>query len=202
MIQQMFKKFERMLYSRAWFYSIAYRIDFEEVQSQAFLIFMEALERFDPLRGTDFSTFLYWRLQTLGDYCKAEKRYESQLLPLDRLERQFETSEYVKQVYQNADDDKLGFEFYHPSKLSKDKIDQKILFGQLVKSLSDDGRILLNGLLNGSFDNLSTLRARNIGKCRIKQKARLLWGWADKRIEGVFDEVRGWWQKNYAILAD
>ena len=66
-------KIENMLFSASHRIAKNYRLDFNDVKSQAYLVFLEALELFDTEKGCKFETFLYSRLKTLGDTGHAKK---------------------------------------------------------------------------------------------------------------------------------
>jgi len=68
-----FQKYLNMIRDRAWYYCKKYGQEFKEVESEGFKIYLEALERYDPDKGS-FSTHLWSRLRTLGDFCKKQQR--------------------------------------------------------------------------------------------------------------------------------
>jgi hypothetical protein len=63
----------RLIRKKAWEYSHAYGMEFEEVESEGFLIFAETAEMFNESRGIAFGTYLWHRLRKLGDFCKKQK---------------------------------------------------------------------------------------------------------------------------------
>lgn len=66
---ELFHRYEPMLNHAAWVAKYKFKwMEFDELQAQAYLIFMEALEKWDPDKAS-FSTFLYSRLRTINDYC-------------------------------------------------------------------------------------------------------------------------------------
>lgn len=68
----MFDKYVRLIRKTAGDYAKKYHLPYEEIEAQAFLIYCETLEKYDVSKGVQFITFLYARLKSLGDYCKAE----------------------------------------------------------------------------------------------------------------------------------
>jgi len=68
-----FEQYVNMCRNAAHVYSKKYGIEYDELEGQAFLIYVEALPKWEPHKAT-FSTFLTWRLKTLGDYCKTQRR--------------------------------------------------------------------------------------------------------------------------------
>lgn len=63
-----FEKYINMCRKAAWKYAKRRRVEYEELEGQAFLIYAEALNRWNPGTAT-FSTFLTFRLKKLEDYC-------------------------------------------------------------------------------------------------------------------------------------
>lgn len=70
----MFDKYVRLIRNTAGDYARLYKLPYEDVEAQAFLIYCETLEKYDVSRGVQFITYLYLRLKSLGDYCKSEIR--------------------------------------------------------------------------------------------------------------------------------
>ena len=68
----MFDKYVRLIRKTAGEYARNYRLPYEDVEAQAFLIYCETLEKYDISKGVQFVTLLYSRLKSLGDYCKLE----------------------------------------------------------------------------------------------------------------------------------
>lgn len=68
----MFDKYVRLIRKTAGNYARFYKLPYEDVEAQGFLIYCETLEKYDISSGVQFITFLYVRLKSLGDYCKAE----------------------------------------------------------------------------------------------------------------------------------
>jgi hypothetical protein len=72
----LFEKHQNQIRSRAHHYSRKYNLEYEELEAQGYLIFCEAVERFDDTKA-GFSTFLHHRLRTLNDFCLKQKGYIS-----------------------------------------------------------------------------------------------------------------------------
>ena len=81
----MFEQYVRLIRKMAGYYATRYNLPYEDVEAQAFLIYCETLEKFDISKGVKFITFLYTRLQALGDYCEAEKKRSSNVSVEDDL---------------------------------------------------------------------------------------------------------------------
>lgn len=60
----------------AWSFSEKTNIEFEELFSEAALAYCEAMEEFDPDRGTKFTTFAWWCMKNhLINFCKQETKF-------------------------------------------------------------------------------------------------------------------------------
>ena len=68
-----FDKWVNMCRSAAWNYAKKYGIEYDDLEAQAFMVYVDAIPRWQPKKAT-FSTFLTWRLKTLGDYCRQMKK--------------------------------------------------------------------------------------------------------------------------------
>jgi len=69
-----YKQYEKMIYKSSYNYSRRYNQEFEDILSEACLIYCECLQRFDG-RKASFSTFLSMSLNfRLGNYCKRNRK--------------------------------------------------------------------------------------------------------------------------------
>lgn len=73
---------------------------------------------------------------------------------------------------------------------------EKAIFYDFVERLSSDGRLIVNSILHGEFENHEMIRQRKAGKYRIKQIVTKDWGWRWSRAERVWKELELWWKKN------
>lgn len=67
------KDYEGLINKQSWVYARKYLLDFEDVRSQAFVIFCEALQKYDD-RHASFTTYLWHQLRALETWCWDEKR--------------------------------------------------------------------------------------------------------------------------------
>ncbi len=181
----LFEKNKNLIYSRSWYYSKKHRIDFEEIKSEAFLIFCEAIERYNEGWGAAFSSFLYSRLRTLDDYCTREKKYKERMIDVCIFDDPLDTDN--EKFSQITSDDGEQIE----------KLFERLYFYDIVEELSLDGRKILEGLFRGDFDKpFSRIRCRNICMSNIKEAVVKYWGWSHPKFDRVFEEIRVWWKKN------
>jgi RNA polymerase sigma factor (sigma-70 family) len=182
--QQLFETNENLIYNRAWHYSKKYDIDFQELKSEGYKIFCEAIERFEEKRSK-FSTFLFHRLRTIEDYCQREKL----------IEKRFKVNEFEFNSFDGNmaghDEEFLKSGKPYCSELIKieDPIEQKILFEQAVEKLSSDGQYIVANMIYGEFHNPESKRQRTIGKSRVREVI----GWGEERVNQVWGELKEWW---------
>jgi hypothetical protein len=82
-----FTDYVNMVRSRAHYYARCYRMDYEDIEAQGFLIYCMAIRDYNKKRAS-FSTFLYRNLSgRLRDYCKQKTEAES----LDNFDEAFES---------------------------------------------------------------------------------------------------------------
>jgi len=85
MNQPELKDYKGIINKQSWAYAKKYLLDFEDVQSQAFVIFCEALQKYDDRRAS-FSTYLWHRLRMLEGWCWNEvcvQRFLDESIPED-----------------------------------------------------------------------------------------------------------------------
>lgn len=194
-----FKKNERLIYKQSWHYAKKYDMDFEDIKSQAFLVFCEALDRFDDSQAT-FTTFLFHRLRTLNDYCKKEKGiecrqkllYNPNIQPGSYLPSMGDISgiddiQNVKNTTSEGIDPEVSYE---------DRIEERILFNQALDRLSDDGKHVVENLLYGAFEKPEMDRQRSPGKYRIREVLTKEHGWPHARVDKVWTELHTWFTDN------
>lgn len=75
----MFEKYANLVRKRAHEYSDRYNVDYDELESQGFLIYCECLENYDVSKA-NFCTYLYIQLNRLGDYVKTYLRQQGVLI--------------------------------------------------------------------------------------------------------------------------
>lgn len=69
----------------AWKYSIKYRIEYDDVEAESYLIYCECIEKYDPMKSS-FSTYLFTALNGyLSLYCKKQVREIDGLTDNERL---------------------------------------------------------------------------------------------------------------------
>ena len=79
MKQGQFEQYVNLIRKSAHFYAKKYNIDYDEIESQGFLIYCQCLEDYD-VSQSKFSTHLSWELKRLNDFCKTYLRQQGMLM--------------------------------------------------------------------------------------------------------------------------
>ena len=79
MEKTLFEKYANLVRKRAHEYSEKFNVDYDELESQGFLIYCECLETYDVSKS-NFCTYLYIQLNRLGDYVKTYLRQQGVLI--------------------------------------------------------------------------------------------------------------------------
>jgi len=74
----LFRKYQKMILGQAHALSNRYGVEFDDIVSQGYLIFVKTLHTFDPKKSS-FGTYLYNNLHDLNNYCKKQRRYNEHL---------------------------------------------------------------------------------------------------------------------------
>lgn len=164
---QLFRQTEKMMYSAAWKYSRQYRKDFDDLKSQAFLIFTEAIHRYNADAGASFPTFLFSRLRTLKDYC-------------------------VKGANQTV----LSLEDFHDVIARYDADTDRVAFNDAAqRALSADGHRVYSALVSGEFHGPAKKWAQKpVTKADMTNVTVKDWGWSFSRSNSAIAEVQSWYK--------
>src|SRR5574344_2701443 len=93
----LFEKYANLIRKRAHEYSTKYGINYDEMESQGFLIYCECLKKYD-ISKAKFCTYLYIQLNRLGDFAKTYNRQQGVLIqdyysnPNEKKEKDYETT--------------------------------------------------------------------------------------------------------------
>ena len=102
-----FDKYVNLIRKRAHEYSKKYNIDYDEMESQGFLIYCECLEKYDVSKS-NFTTYLYIQLNRLGDFAKTYNRQQGCL-----IQDQFSNEE--NEDIENIEDTIKSKDYYLPT---------------------------------------------------------------------------------------
>ena len=91
-----FEKYVNMIRKKAHGVSQKYKVPYDEMESQGFLIYCECLKRYDVSKA-NFGTFLYIQLNRLADFAKTYRRQQGVLIQ-DYYASANETSDYESKI--------------------------------------------------------------------------------------------------------
>lgn len=170
-----------MLKSAAWNCFKKYGVTYEENLSQAYLIFMESIERYDETRGAKFSSFLFSRLRTLEDFCAKENRYINRAVPIFNS---FDTF---------SDDGDVHLTLSGESEVLMDPFWTKFCqFVELTESISDlsaDASEVYSVLVNREWTQPGNNNQPNLTKITHVMKDR---NWRSCRTHKAWKELQTW----------
>lgn len=141
-------------------------VPYEDCLGEAYVIFCEALIKYDPSRGAAFGTYLYHRLRNL----------EKKILISNRMS--------------SIDNDVV----YHPVELEDWFIGKSHRIP--TEELSNDGSLIVSLLLNGVIGgDYGSGRGKKLpGKKRIAPYMKKHFEWSYKKSEKVIEEIKDWWR--------
>lgn len=182
--QQLLQENHTMLKSAAWNCFQSYGVEYEEVLSQSYLIFMEALEKYDSGKGAKFSSYLFSRLRTLADYCKKETRYKNRAVPLFS----HATMQTDEVVYEYEIENEALIDPYWT------KFCQVLEMYESMSELSADAKLLYKSMLNGECYEPGLPSKPNLTKItRIMRGAE---GWMPARTSLAWRELEYWFNNS------
>jgi len=158
-----FEDHEKMLYKFAWRFAREYNLEVGDLISEAYLVYLTARRRFDPSRGVRFGTFLWRSMERLRDYCEKEKTQQIR----------------ISGTFDEVEDAVLtdGLEALTEIEIIKDAV-------------SEEARMLLEGIQEGIFDVINPIRQHEPGISRVREISRQTWGWGQDKTDRVVTEIR------------
>jgi hypothetical protein len=197
-------KYRNMIRRAAWDAAKSWGLDFDDVESQGYLVFMEALELYEEGRAS-FSTHLFSRLRTLNDYCEREVRLKGKSLPM--LDDFCDASTAVsvgRRVAKHIKGDSTGEVFEGGVGMPQNNRLFDTNFEKFVGSL--DYLESLTHLSQDAIDVLKFILLGDWGKpgSDIKpslhsvQKTYREKGWMPSRTACAWEELSTWWKSQAA----
>jgi len=178
----MFKQYRRMIEGAAWKATKHYHIDIEETRSQVYLIFCEALERFDETKNCQFGTFLFNRLRTIFDYCSQErKNIHISLSPKDN------------KYNENDFDTKANINIYAIEARQYQEFTQALDRLETGLDLSEDAQEILDFIISRVWEVPGATK-----KLLPRFHPTMLYytkseGWKLARVKAAWEEIKTWW---------
>lgn len=88
-----------LIRSVAWRFHRATGLEYQELFSEAALAYCTAIKRFDPTKGYQESTYLYFCMRNaLVNFCKKETRLQSSHQPIDDMDFAHEAKESLSDI--------------------------------------------------------------------------------------------------------
>ena len=177
-----FKQFRPMIEGAAWTAHKKYKMDIEELRSQAYFVFCEAIERYDPNKAS-FSTHLFSRLRTVKDFAKWECKENN--------------TEAIHSI-----DEETYLEKDMPYLIDKrvERFEEAINRLETALDLSDDAQEILNFILGREWETPGINRVPRLHS--IKKYYKYWKGWSHKRVVNAWEEIRIWWHNNNHFLQE
>lgn len=180
-VEQLFLKHRNLIRKRAWVYAQTYKVEFEELEAQGYLIFLESLDKFDDTKAA-FGTFLYWKLNGLQDFCYAKLKYQAPL-----------ASESFDDEDSESTPSRQQLKLQELAETSYALFLERLELAAAIMSLSSDACELLTWLKDGHWRKPSYLR-----KTPSLSYAIDCWrekGWGLSRVENAWTELANWWRR-------
>ena len=178
---QQFNQFRPMIEKAVWIYSKKYKLDYDDVIGQGYLIFCSALKKLD-INKASFSTYLYHELRRLNTYCKKEHRIS--YCEIIRYKPANKVS-YSKNI----------FITWNPN--NNKEIDNYDIFKRILyridyeRELSKDAQDILNHILSRDWENVNKGWKPSFRYILKLYKSK---GWTKTRVDRSWNEIKEWWQ--------
>ena len=164
-LEQYFNQYRKMVENAAWKASRIFRLDVEDLRAQSYLIFCEAIERYDPTKAS-FSTHLYNRLRTINDYCICQiRRDRHPELP----------SESAIVWWDNF----FNFE-------------QAIERLESKSNLSKDAQEILTFILDREWEDVES-KVKRVPRFSMVNQIYRNKNWPSSRTKKAWSEIKTWW---------
>lgn len=84
-LESLFKQYKPMIHKAAWRLAKKYGLDFDDITSRGYDIFMKTAQKFDESKSS-FSTYLYHNLHDLENQCKRQFRKNKKFESLESMD--------------------------------------------------------------------------------------------------------------------
>jgi len=180
-----FDDYVKMIQSRAHYYSRCYRIAYEDVEAQGFLIYCISLQDYEKKKAS-FSTFLYRNLSgRLRDYCRIKNGKEKFDCSLDKL------TICEKRSFDNRTNDDVHFDLFS-ARENGPSMEQFLLYAECY--LSPLAFKILKWLLN---DGLSDFKSKTNPSLNVMSKVLSI---NLDTLKGIWQELSDFWNMRGAVF--
>ena len=176
------KQYLPMIEKAVWYHYHKFHLDKADLESQGFLIFCEAVKKYDKNLGS-FSTYLTHELKRLNFYSKTEFKHKYKDVTRIKMynKRGYGINVYVNKI--NIDESTPCESDYKCFEKVLDKIDYEV-------SLSQDAKEIVNYIISKEWEDVEKNwkpRFSHIQKLYSEK------GWARTRIINAWKEIKEWW---------
>lgn len=180
----LFQQFRPMIEGAAWTAAKRYQIEVTELRSQAYLIFCEAVERFDSSRAYKgkeeklFESFLFNRLRTINDFAKDFKK-KTDYIPFINEQNDYKIEICLKDT--RIED----FE------IAMDKLESGL-------ALSEDAQEIIDFIISRQWETPGFNRVPRLHS--VQRYYRYWKGWMPQRTARAWEEIRTWWKSGNHLM--
>jgi len=161
-------------------------LEYDDIKQQAYLIFCEAIERFDESRKVKFITFLFHRLRTLNDYCIFENKKKN---GINKLPHVYNNNE----GYEENNEMDIIDTSYEQFEIAMERLESAL-------ELSKDAQEILNYLIGREWETPGINRIPRLHS--VKKYFYYTKNWMPKRTETAWDEIKSWWRSGNHFLQE
>lgn len=204
-MEQLFNKYQNLIRKQAHKISQKWGMEYEEVEAQGFLIFVEVVKEYDSTKAA-FSTFLFHQLKALDYYCLKENKKKqrtsslqgisnsigSRMSNLDSvsIERGESIVEYRK-VKRLTGDTPWSFVY---NKEFEDFCEALERVESIQKNLSEKAQKILEWLLSEEWNTPGDWHLPGLKTAKREFKS-----WRIKEVESAWEEIKNWWNCYQAV---
>lgn len=168
----LFDKYVNLIRKRAWEYSKKYGIDFDEMESQGFLIYCECLKKYD-ITKSGFCTYLHIQLNRLNDFGLTYTRQRGSLI----------------QDYFSSQDDFKEKNYEQEIESKNDSLSMNELLEDAKESLSDEAFQLLTWIVKREWER------KNKRTPTIAMAVKKFQNVSKEIIEQAWNELSVFWNR-------
>lgn len=206
------KKHLALLDKKAYLFSTKYFVDYNEIKSQLYEAFAEALNDFDENKSK-FITYLFSKINTVEERIR-HRRFHSKKSGYKRIrftQVAYTTPEEKRKYFiapcgnghegsrEDKSRDTASVKEYYNTSVSNGHLDrsffetfcEQLYFQEsMEKELSEDARKVINWIFSNQF-NAYKKTYKQITLSEIKERLKAIWD--NSKVNSVINEIRSWW---------
>jgi hypothetical protein len=167
---ELFNQYRAMIEDAAWKTARKFAVEVEETRSTAYIVFCEAIDRFDANKNTLFGSYLYYRLKTVKDiYSKPHRK---------------------RKLIQNYSVVRQNCAEFADITLEIFKTEMETM--ETALCLSEDAQGVLNFLISREWETPGTAKTPRLHS--VQKWLKYQFDWMPSRTKKAWDELKVWWQ--------